>query len=74
MRDDEIVLARGPGFYAARTFIYACLIFAAAVYLFPLIVVLLTSLKDLDDVRTGSILSLPIHWTLLPWREAWFNA
>ena len=50
------------------------LIFAAVVYLFPLVVVLLTSLKDLDDVRTGSILSLPIHWTLQPWREAWFNA
>jgi glucose/mannose transport system permease protein len=74
MRDDEIVLARGPGFYVARTFIYSCLIFAAAVYLFPLAVVLLTSLKDLDDVRTGSILSPPIHWTLQPWREAWFNA
>jgi ABC-type glycerol-3-phosphate transport system permease component len=46
MKGDEIVLARGPGFYTARAFIYASLLFVAAVYLFPLVVVILTSLKD----------------------------
>jgi glucose/mannose transport system permease protein len=74
MKGDEIVLARGPGFYTARAFIYASLLFVAAVYLFPLVVVILTSLKDLDDVRSGSILSLPVNPSLAAWREAWFNA
>lgn len=73
MNGDEIVLARGPGFYAARVFIYASLLFVAAVYLFPLVVVILTSLKDLDDVRSGSILSLPVTPSLVAWREAWFD-
>ena len=45
MKGDEIVLARGPGFYTVRAFIYASLLFVAAVYLFPLVVVILTSLK-----------------------------
>jgi len=74
MRDDEIVLARGAGHLAARAFIYVALIFIAGVYLFPLVVVLLTSFKDLDDVRGGSILSLPIRPTIAPWLEAWKNA
>jgi glucose/mannose transport system permease protein len=53
MRDDEIVLARGPSFYVGRVFIYGCLLAFAAVYVFPLLVVVLTSLKDLDDIRSG---------------------
>jgi glucose/mannose transport system permease protein len=74
MKDDDIVLARGPSFYVGRVFIYGCLVVFAAVYVFPLLVVVLTSLKDLDDIRSGSILSLPVRVTLQPWYDAWFNA
>jgi glucose/mannose transport system permease protein len=74
MKGDEVVLARGAPFYAARVFTHAALAFVAAVYLFPLLVVLLTSLKDLDDIRTGTILSLPLHPSLAAWEEAWFHA
>ncbi|TPK62402.1 carbohydrate ABC transporter permease [Mesorhizobium sp. B2-4-15] len=74
MKADGIILQRGPSHHVARVFIYACLAVMAVVYLLPLIVVVLTSLKDLDDIRNGSILSVPQRWTVEPWRQAWSEA
>ncbi|MDH2432817.1 carbohydrate ABC transporter permease [Pokkaliibacter sp. MBI-7] len=58
----------------ARAGIYAILIAAALVYLLPLAVMLLTSVKTLDDIRTGNILSLPVEIVFDAWDKAWSNA
>ncbi len=55
----------------ARVGIYAFLISAAAFFLLPLYVMLVTSIKPMDEIRAGSIFALPMAATLEPWRQAW---
>ena len=54
-----------------RLIIYTLLLLACAVYLVPLIVMLLTSFKTPDDVRAGNLLTFPVQWTLVGWLKAW---
>lgn len=46
----------------------------ALYYLLPLIVMVSTSLKSLDEIRTGSLVSLPREVTFEPWGKAWNSA
>jgi glucose/mannose transport system permease protein len=55
----------------SRVVIYAVLLIAAAVYLVPLVVMLLTSFKSPDDIRTGNLLSWPAVVTGIGWLKAW---
>ena len=55
----------------SRVAIYATLILAAAIYLVPLVVMLLTSFKTPDDIRTGNLLSMPQVFTAIGWVKAW---
>ncbi len=55
----------------ARFGIYAFLISAAAFFLLPLYVMLVTSFKPMDEIRAGGIFALPLAATLEPWRQAW---
>ena len=57
-----------------RIIVYSVLIFFAVFYLFPLLVMLLTSFKTMDDIRSGTLLSLPAPFTTEPWRVAWSAA
>ena len=57
-----------------RIVIYSLLILVALYYLMPLFVMLITSLKSLDDIRSGNLLSLPRAVTLEPWFKAWGEA
>lgn len=57
-----------------RVLIYSLLFFAALVYLMPLAVMLLTSLKDLDEIRSGTLLSLPQTLNFDAWGKAWGTA
>jgi len=59
---------------AGRIVIYSLLILVALYYLMPLFVMLTTSLKSLDDIRSGNLLSLPKSVTLEPWFKAWGEA
>lgn len=59
---------------AGRLFIYGCLLLVAVYYLVPLFVMIMTSLKSLDEIRTGSLLGLPLNPTLEAWRVAWGSA
>ncbi|MEJ2631063.1 MAG: carbohydrate ABC transporter permease [Acidihalobacter sp.] len=59
---------------AARIGIYAILVFAALFYLTPLYVIVITSLKSLQEVHLGNLLSLPLRPTFDAWREAWSSA
>lgn len=54
--------------------LYGILILFAAFYLMPLFVMLTTSLKSLEEIRTGSLLALPREITFAPWAEAWSTA
>jgi glucose/mannose transport system permease protein len=58
----------------ARALIYTLLIIIAIYYLLPLYVMVVNSLKPLEEIRQGRMLSLPQVWTLDPWRSAWSTA
>jgi len=55
----------------ARIGIYAFLLCAALFFLLPLYVMIVTSLKPMDEIRQGGIFALPHALTLEPWRQAW---
>jgi glucose/mannose transport system permease protein len=57
-----------------RALIYAALILFALYSLLPLYVMLVNSLKPLDEIRQGGMLSLPQTWTIQPWLSAWSTA
>jgi glucose/mannose transport system permease protein len=58
----------------ARIGTYAFLLSAAAFFLLPLYVMLVTSFKTLPEIRESSIFSLPMAPTLEAWFTAWSSA
>ena len=58
----------------ARAVIYTALILFAVYYMLPLYVMVVNSLKPLDEIRQGNMLALPHQWTLEPWLSAWSTA
>ncbi|MFP6559098.1 carbohydrate ABC transporter permease [Paraburkholderia sp. B3] len=65
---------RRSRFTPARVGIYAFLFTAALFFLLPLYVMLVTSVKPMDEIRLGNLIALPVHFTLAPWRDAWATA
>ncbi|WP_455383743.1 carbohydrate ABC transporter permease [Acidihalobacter prosperus] len=59
---------------AARILLYTVLVVAALLYLTPLYVIIVTSLKPLQEIHTGNLLALPLHPTFQAWKEAWSSA
>lgn len=59
---------------AGRIGLYAFLIGAALFFAIPLLIVLSTSLKPIEEIRASSIFSLPLAPTLAPWVKAWSSA
>ncbi|ABC32729.1 ABC-type sugar transport system, permease component [Hahella chejuensis KCTC 2396] len=57
-----------------RGVIYALLLTAALFYLLPLLVMVLTSFKTMDDIRSGNLISLPKEFVLDAWSKAWSGA
>jgi len=57
-----------------RIFIYAVLLLFALYFLVPLYVMVSNSLKNLDDLRAGNMLSLPLHPGFAAWLKAWSGA
>jgi glucose/mannose transport system permease protein len=60
-----------PRLSFSRVAIYATLLLAAAIYLIPLVVMLLTSFKSPEDIRTGNLLSWPQVVDGIGWIKAW---
>ncbi|WP_194362047.1 carbohydrate ABC transporter permease [Rhizobium daejeonense] len=54
--------------------IYGTLFVAAAYYLLPLYVMVVTSLKGMPEIRLGNIFSAPVEITFEPWVKAWATA
>jgi glucose/mannose transport system permease protein len=57
-----------------RWLLFAALGLFALYYLMPLFVMVTTSLKSLEEIRSGSLVALPREVTLEPWRTAWASA
>jgi glucose/mannose transport system permease protein len=57
-----------------RAAIYALLLLFAFYYLLPLYVMVVNSLKPLEEIRQGNMLALPQQWTIEPWLSAWSTA
>jgi glucose/mannose transport system permease protein len=57
-----------------RALIYTALLLFAGYYLLPLYVMLVNSVKPLDEIRQGNMMSLPMLFTLEPWHSAWATA
>jgi len=57
-----------------RVLIYLILLFFALIYLAPLYVMFTTSLKDIEEIRSGNLMALPIDPTFYAWTKAWSSA
>ncbi len=57
-----------------RIAVYGVLLLAAFFFLAPLYVMLATSFKDAEEIRSGNLLSLPHSINLDAWRLAWSTA
>ncbi len=58
----------------SRGLVYAVLLLAALFFLAPLYVMLATSFKDAEQIRSGSLLSLPNSLNWSSWATAWSSA
>ncbi|EPX82154.1 carbohydrate ABC transporter permease [Salipiger mucosus] len=70
-RISGIVRPRGWTTTALRGLLFAVLGLFCLYYLVPLIVMVSTSLKSLDEIREGTLLSLPQSVTVDAWVKAW---
>jgi glucose/mannose transport system permease protein len=57
-----------------RVVIYGLLLFFAMIYLVPLLVMVMASLKPLAEVTGGNMFALPKSLTFAPWVRAWGEA
>jgi len=60
--------------YPGRIFVYVCLTILAAAFLSPLLSMIFTSLKSMEEIRSGNLLSLPVAPTLQAWEAVWDSA
>ncbi len=63
-----------PAARLGRTLVYGTLILAGCFYLLPLFVMLVTSMKSLDEIRLGNLLAFPDEITFDAWQIAWSTA
>jgi glucose/mannose transport system permease protein len=63
-----------PRLSAGRIAIYVLLVLVALYYLAPLYVMITTSFKSLDEIRTSNLLALPMAPTTAAWGKAWDSA
>ncbi len=68
------ITTRTPAAVAGRILLYGLLIIAALYFLVPIFVMVITSLKTMDDIRTGNLISLPREITFEAWKTAWSSA
>jgi glucose/mannose transport system permease protein len=57
-----------------RAVVYGLLVLVCLYYLMPLFVMVVTSLKSLDEIRSGSLLAPPRAVTFEAWAKAWSSA
>ena len=57
-----------------RSLLFLLLGIFAVYYLMPLFIMVTTSLKSLEEIRTGSLIDLPREVTFTAWKTAWSGA
>lgn len=74
-------LAQGPSGAKPKRFItperlvvYTVLVVCALFFLFPLYVMVITSLKDIHEIQSGNIFVPTLHPTFDAWEKAWNSA
>ena len=65
MRESRLVKA------LPRVLLYTLLGFFALLFAMPLYVMLVNSIKPLDEIRSGDLMAFPQAFTLQPWHDAW---
>lgn len=74
----NVAEARGPRpkpfFTPRKIIIYSILVFFSLYYLFPLYVMVVTSLKTMPEIRFGNIFALPQAPSFDAWVKAWTSA
>jgi glucose/mannose transport system permease protein len=58
----------------ARVALYATLLLFAFLFLLPMYVMLVNSVKPLAEIQAGGMMFLPQEWTFEPWSKAWSSA
>ncbi len=57
-----------------RAVVYTVLIVCAIFFLFPLYIMIITSLKNIQEIQSGNIFIPTLHPTLDAWEKAWNSA
>jgi glucose/mannose transport system permease protein len=57
-----------------RVTLYFILIVTAFAFILPIYVMIVNSLKPLEEIRSGNLMAMPMEWTVEPWRMAWSKA
>lgn len=70
----ETAQPRRHGIPVARIILFVLLGLFALVYLLPFFIMVITSLKSLDEIRAGNLVALPEAVTFQPWIDAWGKA
>ena len=58
----------------SRLFVYGVLLLFVLYFIAPFLVMLITSIKTMDEIRMGNLVSLPRNPTFEPWIKAWSYA
>ena len=74
MADPSAAVAGTGGTSWLRVLLWVILILFAVFYLAPLYVMVATSLKSVDEIRTGNLLALPQDPSFAAWAKAWSSA
>lgn len=64
-------IRKTPSEVLGRIFIHAVLALFAVYFLIPFFVMFITSVKSMEEIRTGTLIALPRQPTLEPWLKAW---
>ncbi len=62
------------GEQVSRAVIYVALLLFVIYFLAPLFIMIITSIKPMSEIRTGTLISLPRNPTVEPWLRAWGSA
>ncbi len=74
MKAESNFVPQTTGAKIGRFTIYAILFLFVLYFIAPLIVMVFTSVKTMEDIRNGTIISIPVDITLEPWIYAWNTA
>ncbi|NEI74890.1 ABC transporter permease subunit [Rhizobium lusitanum] len=69
-----IATAQRPPLGPARIGLYVFLVVSAIFFLLPLLVVIMNSLKPMEEIRQGNLLTLPVNPNFDSWIAAWKTA